>query len=96
MSGFISTNKRTRLNGTYGREHVGENVVVYGWVQSYRDHGGVIFVDIRDRSGIVQLRFEPSHGDGSAHGLADNLRHGASMIWVFILSTKNSSPQSGR
>ncbi|MCO4761325.1 MAG: aspartate--tRNA ligase, partial [Myxococcales bacterium] len=74
MSNFISQHKRTRLNGDYRAAHVDEEVTVYGWVQSYRDHGGVIFVDVRDRSGIVQLRFEPWVTDGASHKLADTLR----------------------
>jgi aspartyl-tRNA synthetase len=71
---FLRTHKRTQLCGTYSDAQVGQKVVAYGWVQSYRDHGGVIFVDLRDRSGLVQLRFEPSHSDGTAHTLADRLR----------------------
>ncbi len=74
MSDFVSQNKRTRLNGEYRVDHVDAQVTVYGWVQSYRDHGGVIFIDLRDRSGIVQLRFEPWVGDGAAHAVADKLR----------------------
>ena len=71
---FVANHKRTRLNGTYRADHVGERVVIYGWVQSYRDHGGVIFVDVRDRSGLVQLRLEPSHAGGTAHAAADRVR----------------------
>lgn len=74
MSDFVSQNKRTRLNGAYRAAHVGDEVTVYGWVQSYRDHGGVIFIDVRDRSGFVQLRFEPWVADGAAHAIADKLR----------------------
>jgi aspartyl-tRNA synthetase len=70
---FVQTHKRTRGNGAYRPEHVGERVTVYGWVQSYRDHGGVIFIDLRDRSGLLQLRFEPSH-DAASHALSDKLR----------------------
>ena len=74
MTTFLRQSPRTRLNGTYSSAHVGEQVTVYGWVQTYRDHGGVVFIDVRDRSGIVQLRFEPSHGDGLAHGTANVVR----------------------
>ena len=71
---FLATHKRTRMNGDFRAAHIGENVVVYGWVQSARDHGGVIFVDLRDRTGLVQVRFEPSHLGGAAHQIADRLR----------------------
>ena len=74
MTTFLQQYPRTRLNGTYTAANVGEQVVVYGWVQTYRDHGGVVFADLRDRSGFVQLRFEPSHADGLAHTLANEIR----------------------
>ncbi len=75
MSTFLQQHPRTRYNGTYTAAHVSEKVTVFGWVQTYRDHGGVVFIDLRDRSGIVQLRFEPSHGDGVAHNLSNELRN---------------------
>ena len=74
MSNLLATHSRTRLCGEYSADHIDEQVTVFGWVQSYRDHGGVIFIDLRDRSGIVQLRFEPWVAQGVAHKLADMLR----------------------
>ncbi len=74
MSQFLATHKRDHRCGDFRDTHVDEEVTVYGWVDSYRDHGGVIFIDLRDRTGIVQLRFEPWVAEGVAHGLADKLR----------------------
>ncbi len=52
---------------------VGQEVRLAGWVHRRRDHGGLIFIDLRDRTGIVQLVFHPDEA-GEAHGLAHSLR----------------------
>ncbi len=60
-------------NGELGLEKVGEVVRLLGWVQRRRDHGGLIFVDLRDRSGMVQVVFGPEKmGEGFA--LVESLR----------------------
>ncbi|MFW6030539.1 MAG: aspartate--tRNA ligase, partial [Halanaerobiales bacterium] len=64
--------KRTHKCTNLCSKNVGEEVVISGWVQRRRDHGGLIFVDLRDRSGVVQTVFDPKNKE--VFKVAENLR----------------------
>ncbi|MDX1258380.1 aspartate--tRNA ligase [Exiguobacterium sp. K1] len=63
---------RTHMNGTVTEETIGQAVQLKGWVQKRRDLGGLIFLDLRDRTGIVQVVFQPENEQ--AHRLAESIR----------------------
>ena len=64
---------RTNNCGELRKKDINKKIKLCGWVQSYRDHGGVIFIDLRDRWGLTQIVFDPSH-DKKSHKLAESLR----------------------
>lgn len=66
--------KRSYRCGELGLENVGEEVTVMGWVQKQRNKGGIIFVDLRDRAGILQIIFEQSDCGAEHFAKAERLR----------------------
>lgn len=64
---------RTHYCSTVNTEHIGQKVTVAGWVASRRDHGGVIFIDIRDNDEVVQLVCDPADSK-DAHKIAEDVR----------------------
>src|SRR6056297_861103 len=81
--------KRTHTNGQLRLENDGDQVSLCGWVRSYRDHGGVVFIDLRDCNGITQVVFDtpddPSDADQvEMYELARSLRN----EWVIAVTGK--------
>lgn len=65
--------QRTNNCGELRESNVGQNVILKGWVDTRRDLGGVIFIDLRDRFGLTQIVFSPQDNE-EAYGKAENLR----------------------
>lgn len=81
MADFLTKNKRTHYCGDLRISDADKEVILMGWAHRRRDHGGVIFVDLRDRAGIVQVVFNPDAGD-SVHDQAHKIRS------EFVLAVK--------
>ena len=64
--------RRTNTCGELTKKDVGKKVVLDGWTQSRRDHGGLIFIDLRDRHGLTQIVFDPSHNK-ETHKMAEHI-----------------------
>jgi aspartyl-tRNA synthetase len=73
MSAFLTELPKSHSCGELRKEHVGKRAVLMGWVHNRRDHGGCVFIDLRDREGVTQVVFRPEV-DAAAHALAGDLR----------------------
>jgi aspartyl-tRNA synthetase len=73
LSDFLTKLKRTHYCGHLNASHAGEEVILMGWAHRRRDHGGVIFIDLRDREGLVQVVFNPEISAG-CHDEAGRIR----------------------
>jgi len=74
LSDILGDWKRTHFCGELRKEDIGKQVCIMGWVHRRRDHGGLIFIDLRDRSGIGQLALDPDR-DPEAHAKAEAIRN---------------------
>ena len=64
---------RTCYTGEVCRTHLGQSVTLFGWVNRRRDHGGVVFIDLRDRAGLAQIVFDPDNAE--SFKIAESLRN---------------------
>src|SRR5260370_37004692 len=85
---FISQVKRTHSCGELTRADIGKTVGLFGWDQNRRDHGGAVFIDLRDREGLNQIVFEPAIAT-EAHDLAGSLR------LVSVIGTRRTHASRG-
>ena len=69
----LGSARRTHYCGTLRPQQVGQQITLCGWVHRRRDHGGVVFIDLRDRSGVAQVVFKPDTAP-AAHDKAGRLR----------------------
>ncbi len=88
---FLGELRRTHMCGDLRPHHAGERVVLMGWVNRRRDMGNLIFIDLRDRTGVTQLVFDKS-GNAAAHEKAENLR--SEYVVAAIGQVRRRDPQT--
>ena len=71
----LESQRRSCYCGDVRTGHIGQQIILKGWVQNHRDHGGVYFVDLRDRSGLVQVVFDPEELPAEAFERATRLHY---------------------
>src|SRR6476660_8851480 len=91
--GVSATALRTHRGGDLARAHVGQAVRLGGWVHRRRDLGGLVFIDLRDRAGLVQLSFNPEWTSPEVMERAAGL--GAETV-VLVAGTVALRPQPSR
>src|SRR5256885_5636223 len=84
MSEAIETRYRTHTCGQLRISDVNREVKLAGWVHSYRDHGGLVFIDLRDRDGLTQIVFDSDLCGEATHDEARKLRS----EWVISIAGK--------
>ena len=89
----LATTLRTQLGGALRSSHVGSRVKLGGWVQRQRAMGGIVFLDLRDRAGVVQVSFDPKFADAEAIRLAGSV--GRESV-VLIEGEVVARPENGR
>lgn len=72
MTGFFT--KRTQFSGDLSQGNIGQTVTVNGWVSANRDLGGIVFVEVRDRTGIIQVVADPTKNP-QAHAALSGLKN---------------------
>ena len=75
MTTELTTAPRTCYCGQVNNGQIGQEVVLKGWVHNRRDHGGIIFIDLRDRTGLVQIVFDPDEFSAELFERASHLRY---------------------